>query len=98
MPIISELIGHRATAANLITGSGILRGVLVSHTQGATNEDVIFYDNTSAAGTVLLVLHLNQANMPYFLMLPRDDAIRFSTGLSLASANVEVNVWAVQLT
>ena len=96
MPIIAEYIGTRLTAANLITGSGILRGFLISHAQAY--DDVTFYDNTAASGTILLSLTITQYNVPYFIMFGRDDALRFSTGLSAAYTNCEVNVWAVQLT
>ena len=97
MPIVAEFIGTRLTAANLITGSGILRGFFLTHDQPSTAQ-VIFYDNTAAAGTVLMDIQFHINNLPYFVMFGRDDAIRFDTGLSASYANCEVNVWAVQLT
>jgi len=95
MPIIAEFIGTRLTAANLITGSGILRGFLISTAQ--VWDDVIFYDNTAASGTVLLSVTVRQEQVPFFIMFGRDDALRFDTGLSVEYTNCEVNVWAVQL-
>lgn len=98
MPIVAEFIATRLTGATLITGSGILRGFLISHGSGVTDHTITFYDNTAASGTILLIVHIDHANMPVYIRFGRDDAIRFATGLSAEYGDSEVNVWAVQLT
>lgn len=98
MPIVAEYIGTRLTAANLITGSGILRAFLVSHVHKTDVHTLTFYDNTAASGTVLIAIHIQPLTLPFFLKWSRDDALRFSTGLSATYSDLEVNVWAVQLT
>lgn len=87
--------GTRASAANIITGAGSLRGLLISHNQ-ATVQTVTLYDNTAASGTILAQIYLNPAQSPYRLALARDDAITFATGLSWSGTNCELNVWAVK--
>ena len=87
--------GHRPTAANIITGAGVLRGFLVSTAQ-TTPQTVTLYDNTAASGTILAVVYLNPAQSPFFLMLDRHDRLAFATGLSYAGANCELLIWAVK--
>jgi hypothetical protein len=87
---------RRLTSANLITGAGILRGILISHDQ-VTAQSVIFYDNTAASGTILLKVWVAPEQCPVHIEWQRSDSPAFSTGLSFAAshANVEVSVWAV---
>lgn len=87
-------LGERPTAANIISGRGVLRGFLVSHDQ-ATVQTLTFYDNTAASGTVLLAIHVAPEQCPFYVMWPRRDAIPFETGLSYSGANFELVVWAV---
>lgn len=88
------IAGQRPAAACIITGAGVLRGFLVSHNQ-ATVQTLTFYDSLTASGTILLVAYIDPARCPTYIMLPRQDAIPFSTGLSYAAANCELIVWAV---
>jgi hypothetical protein len=89
----TDHFGKRATAALIITGSGLLHGFLVSHNQ-ATVQTLTFYDNTAAAGTVLLTAYIAPEKNPVFLMFPRRHSVPFTTGLSATFANCELNVWA----
>jgi hypothetical protein len=82
------------STATLHSAAGRLIAVLVSHAQ-ATVQTVIFYDNTAASGTVILSLYVDPTNCPYYLELPRDQAIPFSTGLHINQGNCAVSVWSV---
>jgi hypothetical protein len=80
------------------TGEGILRGFLICNTRDADLATVIFYDNTTATGTILAELHLGPSQTPCYIMFPRDHAPRFSTGLSLTFTNATVSLWSVGFT
>jgi hypothetical protein len=84
-----------AGGATLHSAAGRLLGFLVSHSLG-TAQVVQFYDATAATpGTQILILSINSAQSPYFVMFPRDQAIPFSTGLHVANGSCDVNVWSV---
>lgn len=80
--------------ATVHSAAGRLIAVLVSHAQAGV-QTVTFYDNTAAAGTVILVLNIDPAQCPYYLELPRDAAIAFSTGLHINQGNCDIAVWSV---
>jgi hypothetical protein len=86
---------RRLSSACLITGAGILRGLIISHDQ-TTAQSVTFYDNTAASGTILLKVWVAPEQCPVHLEWQRAESPSFSTGLSYAvsHANVEVSVWA----
>jgi hypothetical protein len=91
----TNYFGKRYTAAPFITGAGLLHGFLVSTNQMAVQTFTI-YDNTAAAGTVLLQHHLYPTRSPLLVLFPRRDSIPFTTGLSV-SGNVEISIWATAL-
>jgi hypothetical protein len=93
MPTIYN--GARFTTGNLISNPGRLQGFLISHAQ-ASIQTVTFYDATTAYGTILAIIHLAPEGTPHYLMLPRDKALEFDTGLSATYTNCEVLVWAVE--
>ena len=79
----------------LHSAPGRLLGFLVSHSLAAA-QIVQFYDATAAtAGTQILVLSVQPAQSPYFVMFPRDQAIPFTTGLHVANGSCDLNVWSV---
>lgn len=73
---------------------GRLIAVLISHAQAGV-QSAIFYDNTAAAGTVILTINIDPTRCPYYVEFPRDQAIPFSTGLHVNQGNCDVNVWSV---
>ena len=91
----TNLMGSRPTAANIVTGPGVLYGFLVSHAQ-ATPQTLTFYDNTAASGAILLTVHVAPEQSPVLVKWARRDAIPFTTGLSYAAPNCEIAVWAVR--
>ncbi len=93
MPVVSS--GAPATGSSpVVSGPGKLLGFLISH-QEVTAQGVVFYDNTTATGTVLLTVYVAPERSPCFLMLPRDLPFKFSTGLTVDNGTCAVNVWAV---
>jgi len=77
--------------------AGRILAVTVSHAQAAV-QTVTFYDATSVpapADNEILVLHVAPENSPYHIRFPRDEAIPFTTGLCLAGANCDVQVWSI---
>ena len=87
--------GSRATGANLITGSGLLLALLISHRE-TTTQVVTLYDNTAASGTIIAAINVAPEATPFFLRLHRNEAWAFTTGLSADYPNCELNVWAVK--
>lgn len=82
------------SSANIHTGSGVLRGFLISHSE-ASADTVTFYDNTAASGDVLLIVKVAPERSPLYIRFPRDDAVAFSTGLSVDVGNCDICVWSV---
>lgn len=73
--------------------AGILRGFLINATSNSAVCTVTFYDNTTATGTVLLTVDVHGTS-PFYVMFPRDFAIRFTTGLSLTLSNATAVIWS----
>ena len=84
------------SSSPMITGAGRLLGFLISHAQAGV-QTIVFYDNTAASGTVLLTVHVDPTESPFWVYFPRDQGIPFTTGLSVddASGNADVAVWAI---
>ena len=81
----------------LHSNAGRIIAVLVSHTQ-TTTQTITFYDATSVpapADDEILVLHVAPEQSPFYVRFPRDAAVPFTTGLSLAGANCDVHVWSI---
>ena len=82
------------TTLTLHSNAGRLYAVLVSHAQ-TTVQTVIFYDNTAASGTMILRINIQPNTSPFFLQLPRQLGIPFSTGLHVDPGSCDVNVWSL---
>lgn len=84
---------HVDSTTVLHTGSGFLRGILLSHDQAAA-EATTLYDNTAASGTVLLRLHVWPDQACNLILFSERYKIPFSTGLTIApGANTDAHVW-----
>jgi hypothetical protein len=92
----TNYFGTRVTATPIITGKGLLHGIHISHAE-ATVQKVSLYDNTAAGGTTIIVLQVAPEQTPFTIIFPRRYAIPFTTGLSAAYPNCELNVWATAL-
>ncbi len=87
--------GTRPTTANVVTGAGYVRGLMVSHNQ-VTAQTVTLYDNTAASGTILMQFYLAPECCPFFVLWPISEAPHFTTGLSYVATNCEISLWAVK--
>jgi hypothetical protein len=93
----TNYFGLRKSATPIITGAGLLHGLIFSHNQ-ATVQTLTLYDNTAASGTILLQAYVSAAQTPYYLFFPRRYAIPFTTGLSFPNnLNHELTIWATDL-
>ena len=73
------------------TGNGRLLGYMISHNE-VGNQDVTFYDNTTATGTVLAKVIVAPDQSPFFVRF--DEPQTFTTALTVHPGNCEVAVWA----
>lgn len=88
---------YAAAAGPLVhTGAGRLAALLVTNSTAAAVAFTV-YDNTSAAGTVLLTVNVPAGQAPTMLHFPADLPVTFATGLYLAgaAAGATVYAWAV---
>jgi hypothetical protein len=87
----------KTSSALIVTGQGILTGIIASVSAASSQATLTCYDNTSASGTVLFQIELYSDAGPYVLFFSDRFAPRFTTGLYLAlDANLAVVVWASQ--
>ena len=85
---------YHTAAATVHTGPGLLLGLLISHAEAAA-QTVTLYDNTSAAGTVLLAIDVAPEASPAHLVFPRDLAPAFATGLHVVPGACKVALWGI---
>ncbi len=85
----------KTSSASIVTGRGVLFGIIASVSAASSQATLTCYDNTSASGTVLFQIELFSEADPLVLFFSDQYAPRFSTGLYLAlDANLIVNIWA----
>ena len=77
--------------SNVHAGKGRLLGYMISHNE-STNQEVTFYDNTTATGTVLAKVIVAPDQSPFFVRFEEPQS--FTTGLTVHPGNCEVSVWA----
>jgi hypothetical protein len=74
----------KTTTKTLHSKAGRIHGIIVNGDGAGT---VTFYDNTSAAGTILIVLDvINYYAQPLFLQFDRLAPLVFATGLTVVTA------------
>jgi hypothetical protein len=87
----------KTSSGLIVTGKGILTGLIASVTAASTQATITAYDNTAASGTIIFQVEVYSGQAPLVLFFPDRFAPRFSTGLYLAlDANLTVVVWASQ--
>ncbi len=87
--------GIRPTSANIVSGAGELKGLLISHNQ-ASVQTITLYDSLTATGTILMQIYLAPGQCPFLLWLPRSETLHFANGLSYSATNCELSVWAMK--
>ena len=94
---MSDIQQVKTTSGTIISGRGILNGIVASVTAVDTKATLTAYDNTTASGTVIFQVAVYSSQAPLVLYFPDRFAPRFETGLYLAlDANLAVVVWASQ--
>ncbi len=84
-----------AGSGAVVSGRGILTGIVASVDGSATRGTLTAYDNTTGSGTVIFRVEVFSEQGPVVVFFADRFAPRFETGLYLMlDANVVVNVWA----
>ena len=79
----------------VVSGRGMLTGIVASVDGSASRGTVTAYDNTAASGTVIFQVEVFSEQAPWVLFFADRFAPRFGTGLYVAmDANVVAVVWA----
>ena len=79
----------------VVSGRGMLTGIVASVDGSASRGTVTAYDNTAASGTVIFQVEVFSEEGPLVLFFSDRFAPRFGTGLYVAmDANVVAVVWA----
>jgi hypothetical protein len=79
----------------VVSGRGILAGIIASIEASASRGTVTAYDNTAGSGTIIFQVEVFSEQAPFVLFFADQYAPRFGTGLYLAmDAGLVVNVWA----
>ena len=87
----------KTSSGTIITGRGILNGIIAFVTAADTQATLTAYDNTTASGTVIFQVEVTSGQAPLVLFFPNRFTPRFDSGLYLAlDTNLAVVVWASQ--
>jgi hypothetical protein len=85
----------KTSSALIVTGKGILSGIIASVSAASSQATLTCYDNTSASGTVLFQIELYSGCAPFVLFFGDRFAPRFTTGLYLSlDANLVAAIYA----
>ena len=83
----------KTSSGTVITGQGILTGIVASVDAAATQATLTAYDNTAGSGTIIFQVEV-YATQPFVLFFADRFAPRFGTGMYLSlDANLTVVVW-----
>ena len=79
----------------VVSGRGMLTGIVASVDGSASRGTLTVYDNTSASGTAIFQVEVFSEEGPLVLFFSDRFAPRFGTGLYLSlDVNLIVNIWA----
>ena len=85
----------KTSSSVIVSGKGILKGLIASVSAASSQATLTLYDNTSASGTVIFQIELYSESDPLIIFFPDQYAPRFTTGLYLAlDANLIAIIWA----
>ena len=92
---MSDIQQVNTSSALIVTGKGILSGIVATVTAASSQATLTCYDNTSATGTIIFQVELYSDQEPLAIFFSDRFAPRFTTGLYLAlDANLAVVIWA----
>jgi hypothetical protein len=92
---MSDIQQVKTSSDSIISGRGILNGIVASVTSADTQATLTAYDSTTASGTIIFQMEVYSGESPFVLFFPDRFAPRFDTGLYLAlDAGLAVVVWA----
>ena len=81
----------------VVSGKGVLTGLIVSLGTTSSSGTIIIYDSTSASGTVIFQAEVFSSNRPTVILFEDRFAPRFTTGLYVAlDANMIANIFATE--
>jgi hypothetical protein len=81
----------------VVTGRGILTGLVASVSTASSQATLTAYDNTAASGTVIFQVEIYSDQPPFEIFFSDRFAPRFETGLYLAlDTGLGVVVWATE--
>ena len=85
----------KTSSALIVSGKGILKGIIASVSAASSQATLTCYDNTAASGTIIFQVELYSSLSPLHIFFSDQYAPRFTTGLYLSlDANLIVNLWA----
>ena len=92
---MSDIQQVKTSSALIVTGKGILTGIIATVTAASSQATLTCYDNTSASGTIIFQAEVYSSQEPLVIFFPDRFAPRFTTGLYLAlDSNLSVVIWA----
>ena len=94
---MADVLQVVTTSTSVITGKGVLTGLIVSLGTTSSSGTIIIYDNTAGSGTIIFQAEVFSNSPPLVIMFEDRFAPRFATGLYVAlDANVIANIWATE--
>jgi hypothetical protein len=97
MAQIKQIGLQKGVPVTVHAGRGYLGCLALSHSESSP-QTVIVYDNTTAAGTVLMQLIVNPSLAPSVVQFNEKLMPQYSTGLAIDPANCSGLVLAIGLT
>jgi hypothetical protein len=92
---MSDIQQVKTSSAAIVSGRGILKGIIASVSAASSQATLTCYDNTAASGTIIFQVEVFSEQAPFVLFFADQYAPRFGTGLYVAmDAGLVVNVWA----
>jgi hypothetical protein len=92
---MSDIQQVKTASALIVSGKGILKGIIASVSAASSQATLTCYDNTAASGTIIFQVELFSEQAPLVVFFADQYAPRFMTGLYLSlDANLMVNLWA----
>jgi hypothetical protein len=87
----------KTSSGTVVTGRGILTGIVASVSTASSQATLTAYDNTVGSGTVIFQVEIYSEQPPFEIFFSDRFAPRFETGLYLVvDTGLGVVVWATE--